>query len=399
MDNAIFCLAIALGCGLLFNRIAKKVGLPNVTGYLVAGLIIGGSLLKIIPFEMVDSLNSIVTVALGFIAFSIGGEFKISHIKKLGARIITVTCFESLTAVLLVDVVLLLCRFPAPEAIALGAIAAATAPAATLMVVRQYKADGPVTRALLPVVAMDDAVCLIAFSISVSIAKSLDVNGDVNYFNMLLKPLIEIVSALAIGGAVGFVMTYCLRFFKSRANRLTLVICAVFLGTALADMLGLSSLLLCMMIGAMVANLYNDLDRLLDVVDHWTPPLFLLFFVLSGADLDISVLPKVGLLGVLYLVCRSAGKYLGAGIGARITHFEPNVQKYLGVALLPQAGVAIGMTTIAAVQLPEYGSEIRAVILCATLIYELLGPVLTKIVLTKAGEIKPEGKKAAIAGK
>ena len=399
MDNAIFCLAIALGCGLLFNRIAKKVGLPNVTGYLVAGLIIGGSLLKIIPFEMVDSLNSIVTVALGFIAFSIGGEFKISHIKKLGARIITVTCFESLTAVLLVDVVLLLCRFPAPEAIALGAIAAATAPAATLMVVRQYKADGPVTRALLPVVAMDDAVCLIAFSISVSIAKSLDVKGDVNYFNMLLKPLIEIVSALAIGGAVGFVMTYCLRFFKSRANRLTLVICAVFLGTALADMLGLSSLLLCMMIGAMVANLYNDLDRLLDVVDHWTPPLFLLFFVLSGADLDISVLPKVGLLGVLYLVCRSAGKYLGAGIGARITHFEPNVQKYLGVALLPQAGVAIGMTTFAAVQLPEYGSEIRAVILCATLIYELLGPVLTKIVLTKAGEIKPEGKKAAIAGK
>ena len=382
MDNAIFCLAIALGCGLLFNRIAKKVGLPNVTGYLVAGLIIGGSFLKIIPFEMVDSLNSIVTVALGFIAFSIGGEFKISHIKKLGARIITVTCFEALTAVLLVDVVLLLCRFPAPEAIALGAIAAATAPAATLMVVRQYKADGPVTRALLPVVAMDDAVCLIAFSISVSIAKSLDVKGDVNYFNMLLKPLIEIVSALAIGGAVGFVMTYCLRFFKSRANRLTLVICAVFLGTALADMLGLSSLLLCMMIGAMVANLYNDLDRLLDVVDHWTPPLFLLFFVLSGADLDISVLPKVGLLGVLYLVCRSAGKYLGAGIGARITHFEPNVQKYLGVALLPQAGVAIGMTTIAAVQLPEYGSEIRAVILCATLIYELLGPVLTKIVLT-----------------
>ena len=399
MDNAIFCLAIALGCGLLFNRIAKKVGLPNVTGYLVAGLIIGGSLLKIIPFEMVDSLNSIVTVALGFIAFSIGGEFKISHIKKLGARIITVTCFESLTAVLLVDVVLLLCRFPAPEAIALGAIAAATAPAATLMVVRQYKADGPVTRALLPVVAMDDAVCLIAFSISVSIAKSLDVNGDVNYFNMLIKPLIEIVSALAIGGAVGFVMTYCLRFFKSRANRLTLVICAVFLGTALADMLGLSSLLLCMMIGAMVANLYNDLDRLLDVVDHWTPPLFLLFFVLSGADLDISVLPKVGLLGVLYLVCRSAGKYLGAGIGARITHFEPNVQKYLGVALLPQAGVAIGMTTIAAAQLPEYGSEIRAVILCATLIYELAGPVLTKIVLTKAGEIKPDGKKAAIAGK
>ena len=397
MDNAIFCLAIALGCGLLFNRIAKKVGLPNVTGYLVAGLIIGGSFLKIIPFETVDSLNSMVTVALGFIAFSIGGEFKISHIKKLGARIITVTCFESLTAVLLVDVVLLLCRFPTPEAIALGAIAAATAPAATLMVVRQYKADGPVTRALLPVVAMDDAVCLIAFSISVSIAKSLDVNGDVNYFNMLIKPLIEIVSALAIGGAVGFVMTYCLRFFKSRANRLTLVICAVFLGTALADMLGLSSLLLCMMIGAMVANLYNDLDRLLDVVDHWTPPLFLLFFVLSGADLDISVLPKVGLLGVLYLVLPLGGQLPGRG-HRRAYLTEPNVQKYLGVALLPQAGVAIGMTTIAAAQLPEYGRQIRAVILCATLIYELAGPVLTKIIAYQGGRDKARWQEGCYCG-
>ncbi len=392
MDNAIFCLAIALGCGLLFNRIAKKVGLPNVTGYLVAGLIIGGSVLKIIPFEMVDSLNSIVTVALGFIAFSIGGEFKLSHIRKLGSRIITVTCFEALTAVVLVDIMLLICGFPAAESIALGSIAAATAPAATLMVVRQYKADGPVTRTLLPVVAMDDAVCLMAFSISVSVAKSLDAEGGIDYAGMLLSPIIEIFGAILIGAAIGLIMTYCLRFFKSRANRLTLVICSVFLGTAIADVLGLSSLLLCMMIGAMVANLYNDLDKLLDVVDHWTPPLFLLFFVLSGADLDLSVLPHVGLMGIIYLVFRSLGKYFGAGIGARITHFEPNVQKYLGVALLPQAGVAIGMTTIAAVEIPQYGSEIRAVILCATLIYELLGPVLTKIVLTRAGEIKPAAK-------
>lgn len=377
---------------MLFNRIAKKVGLPNVTGYLVAGLIIGGSVLKIIPFEMVDSLNDIVTVALGFIAFSIGGEFKLSHIRKLGSRIITVTCFEALTAVVLVDIMLLICGFPAAESIALGSIAAATAPAATLMVVRQYKADGPVTRTLLPVVAMDDAVCLMAFSISVSVAKALDAEGGINYASMLLSPIIEIFGAILIGAVIGLILTYCLRFFKSRANRLTLVICAVFLGTAIADMLGLSSLLLCMMIGAMVANLYNDLDKLLDVVDHWTPPLFLLFFVLSGADLDLSVLPHVGLMGIIYLVFRSLGKYFGAGIGARITHFEPNVQKYLGVALLPQAGVAIGMTTIAAVELPQYGSEIRAVILCATLIYELLGPVLTKIVLTRAGEIKPATK-------
>lgn len=398
MDNLILSLAIAIGCGLIFNRLAKRVGLPNVTGYLVAGLLLGGSVFNVIPFETTAKLNDIVTVALGFIAFSIGGEFKLSYIRRLGSRMMTVTAFEALTAVALVDIALLVCGFPPAESIALGAIAAATAPAATLMVVRQYKADGPVTRTLLPVVAMDDAVCLMAFSISVSVAKALEAEGGVNYFDMIASPIIEIVGALALGGAIGLALTFCLRFFKSRANRLTLVICAVLLGTALADMLGLSSLLLCMMIGALVANLYGELDKLLDVVDHWTPPLFLLFFVLSGADLDISVLPQVGLMGALYLVLRSLGKYLGARIGSRLVGFEPNVRKYLGVALLPQAGVAIGMTTIAAVELPQYGAQIRAVILCATLIYELVGPVLTKIVLTRAGEIAPSAR-AASAGK
>lgn len=398
MDNMILCLAIAIGSGLLFNRLAKRVGLPNVTGYLVAGLLLGGSVFNVIPFETTAQLNDIVNVALGFIAFSIGGEFKLSYIRRLGSRVLTVTAFEALTAVVLVDIALLVCGFPPAESIALGAIAAATAPAATLMVVRQYKADGPVTRTLLPVVAMDDAVCLMAFSISVSVAKALVAEGGVNYFDMIVTPIIEILGSIVLGGAIGFVQTFCLRFFKSRANRLTLVICAVLLGTALADLLGLSSLLLCMMIGAMVANLYDDLDKLLDVVDHWTPPLFLLFFVLSGADLDLSVLPQVGLMGVLYLVFRSMGKYLGARIGSRLVGFEPNVRKYLGVALLPQAGVAIGMTTIAAVELPQYGGQIRAVILCATLIYELIGPVLTKIVLTRAGEIAPSGA-AVRAGK
>lgn len=398
MDNMILCLAIAIGSGLLFNRLAKRVGLPNVTGYLVAGLLLGGSVFNVIPFETTAQLNDIVNVALGFIAFSIGGEFKLSYIRRLGSRVLTVTAFEALTAVVLVDIALLVCGFPPAESIALGAIAAATAPAATLMVVRQYKADGPVTRTLLPVVAMDDAVCLMAFSISVSVAKALEAEGGVNYFDMIVTPIIEILGSIVLGGAIGFVQTFCLRFFKSRANRLTLVICAVLLGTALADLLGLSSLLLCMMIGAMVANLYDDLDKLLDVVDHWTPPLFLLFFVLSGADLDLSVLPQVGLMGVLYLVFRSMGKYLGARIGSRLVGFEPNVRKYLGVALLPQAGVAIGMTTIAAAELPQYGGQIRAVILCATLIYELIGPVLTKIVLTRAGEIAPSGA-AVRAGK
>ena len=374
--------------GLLMNRAAKRVGLPNVTGYLVAGLLIGPSLLNIFTAQAAGEAAVITNVALGFIAFSIGGEFKVGAIRSFGSAVLTITLFQSLTACAMVDAVLLLCRFPTPLALTLGAIATATAPAATLMVVRQYHAEGPVTRMLLPVVALDDAVGLIVFAISLSVSQALSSGKTPSVSNMLLAPLKDIALSLAVGTALGFALAFALRFFHSKANRLCLILCAVFLGTALADRWGLSSLLLCMMVGAVMVNLRTDSDEVLDLTDGWTPPLFLLFFVISGAELDPTILPSVGLLGIAYLLARTGGKYLGARIGAKVANAHPNVQKYLGITLMPQAGVAIGMSQIVITALPQYGAEIRAVALCATLIYELVGPLLTKFALTKSGEIK-----------
>ncbi len=383
-------LALAMLVGLLFTRLAKLVHLPNVTAYLVAGLLIGPSCLGLVPSGVLKSMDIISTVALGFIAFSIGGEFKLSSMKMLGSRVITITFFQAMTAVLMVDAVLLICGFPAAEALTLGAIAAATAPAATLMVVRQYRAKGPLTSTLLPVVAMDDAVGLIVFAISLALARTFANGSALTVKNMLIDPVVEIVLSLTIGGAIGLLLAVGIRFFHSRANRLMLCLTAVLLGIALAELMSLSSLLLCMMIGAVYCNLGADTAVVMDLCDRWTPPVLLLFFVISGAELELSVVPTVGLLGVAYMVTRSLGKYFGAYIGSLVTHADANIRKYLGITLLPQAGVAIGMAQLVIAQLPQYGAQIRAVVLCATLIYELVGPFMTKKALQAAGEIDPK---------
>ena len=382
----LFSLAGAMVFGLLFTRAAKRIHLPNVTAYLVAGLAIGPYCLGLMPKSSLESVNIISTVALGFIAFSIGGEFKLSNMKLIGGKAITITFFQALMAVGLVDAVLLLCGFHPSVALTLGAIAAATAPAATLMVVRQYKAQGAVTRTLLPVVAMDDAVGLVVFAVSIGLAKAY-AGGTLTVTAMLLDPLREIVLSLVVGGAIGVALSFGIRFFHSRANRLSLCIAVVFLGIALAEMWSLSSLLLCMMISAVYCNLGADTNPVFDQCDRWTPPLLMLFFVISGAELDLAVIPTVGLLGVLYLLARSLGKYFGAYLGAVVTRADENIRKYLGITLLPQAGVAIGMAQVAMTALPAYGAQIRAVVLCATLIYELVGPLLTKKALQAAGEI------------
>jgi len=387
-QSILLSLGAAIAIGLLFNRVVKKLGLPNVTGYLVAGVIIGPSCLQIIPDSWVHSLTLLVNVALGFIAFSIGGEFRFSKIKNIGKSVFIITMAQALFTTLLVDLVLLP-FYGTGIAICLGAIATATAPAATLMVIRQYNAKGPVSDMLMPVVALDDAVGLVVFSISISIAKIMFSGESVNVGVMLLEPLLEIALSLLAGAAIGGILTLCLGFFHSRSNRLTAIIGAVFIGTAVAEIFNLSSLLLCMSIGAMMTNLYSESDKMIDITEHWTPVVMLLFFVISGAELDLMVIPTVGFLGVLYLVSRSLGKYFGALFGSKVVKAEKNVQKYLGVALLPQAGVAIGMSQIVVAVLPEeHGTKIRAVVLCATLVYELVGPLLTKLVLTRAGEIK-----------
>ena len=334
-------------------------------------------------------------VALGFIAFSIGGEFRISHVKQIGTSSITITFFQACLATLLVDAALLACGFPAPLSLTLGAIAAATAPAATLMVVRQYHAKGEVTSTLLPVVAMDDAVGLMLFSISLAISQALASNAALTVTSMLLQPLLEIVLSLAVGAGIGLLIALAMRFFHSKVNRISVAVAAVLLGSALASIWNLSSLLLCMAIGAILVNLRKDADELLEITDAWTPPLFMLFFVLSGAELDLAVVPTVGLLGVVYMAARSLGKYFGSFLGATIVKSSPNIRKYLGLTLLPQAGVAIGMAQVALNALPEYGAQIQAVVLSATLIYELIGPVITKLALTAAGEIQDSKKSKA----
>lgn len=339
-------------------------------------------------------LDIVTTVALGFIAFSIGSSFKIEHLKTLGKSIVSITFIQALGAVLLVDIALIAIGTDLPVALTLGAIATATAPAATLMVVRQYQAKGIVTNTLLPVVAFDDAIGLMVFAISFAIAKVLANGTELTVNAVFVEPLIEIVLSLVIGGVLGTLSALISRFFKSRSNRLTIILATVFAGLAVSKLLGLSDLLVCMMIGALYANLFHASLPTLDILDRWTYPLYMLFFVISGAELNISVIPTVGLIGIVYLIARSLGKYFGAMLGAKAVKADKNVQKYLGLTLLPQAGVAIGMAQMVLAEMPTLGTQISTVVLCATLIYELIGPVATKIALVKAGEIDPSNTKS-----
>lgn len=386
--NILVILAIAICAGLLVSRGARAIRLPNVTAFLIAGLLIGPCVGGLMSREQAATLDILSQVALGFIAYSIGAEFSLKYLKKIGKAPLTITLAQGIMTVLLVDLGLILLGFPLPESLLLGAIALATAPAATLMVVRQYKAKGTVTEMLLPVVAMDDALGLMIFSISSAVAQGL-LGGEITVQSMLLSPLLEIVKSLALGAGLGLILALCARFFASRGNKLSLSIAMILAGVGLCEMLGLSSLLVCMMIGAVMVNLSSH-EVLTEQCDRFTPPIFLIFFVLSGAELDLSVLPTVGLLGISYLVLRSIGKWSGAMLGAVAVKADQNVRRYLGLTLLPQAGVAIGMARLAAASFPTLGAQITAVVLSGTLIFELVGPVITKIALVRAGEIPAE---------
>ena len=390
--NILLVIGIAMAAGLLVSRGVRLLKLPNVTAFLVAGLLIGPCISGIITKEQVGSMHLITEVALGFIAYAIGGEFKLTYLKKIGKTPIVITMFQGLATALCVDVGLIVCGFDVPLSLLLGAIALATAPAATLMVVRQYKARGNVTSMLLPVVAMDDALGLMVFSISASVAEAM-MGGEMTVASMVLAPLYEICVSLLVGSALGLVLGVCSRFFASRGNKLALSIAMVLAGVGLCDMWGLSSLLVCMMIGAVMVNISQQHETLMEQCDRFTPPLFLLFFVLSGAELDLSVLPQVGLIGVLYLLLRCMGKWGGTMLGAAAVKADSNVKKYLGLTLLPQAGVAIGMSQMVSIRFPELAGTVTTVVLACVLVFELLGPVITKIALTKAGEI-PALKKA-----
>ncbi len=385
--NMLLDLAIMVFAGMFCGRMAKHLRLPNVTGYLVAGLLIGPSVFGLLTSSFLDTISIISDVALGFIAFSIGNEFKMSYFKRVGVAPIVIACLESLFAVLIVVLGLIVSGQSVPFSLVLGAIAAATAPAATIMVIRQYRAKGPVTETLLSVVAIDDATALILFSLSVALAQALG-SGSASLRDSLLSPLKEIGGALVAGAALGVVYLIPLRFFKKAGNRLSLTVGFLFAGLGLAELLGLSDLLLCMAMGAVIANFSPDVDKIMDLCDNITPPIFMLFFVASGAALQLSVLPTVGLIGVIYIVLRVAGKMVGSWLGAVLCKCDAKVKSYLGPCLLPQAGVAIGLSLAACEVVPHYAARIRAVILCGTLIYELIGPAVTKFSLKKAGEIQ-----------
>lgn len=401
--------------GLLLSRVAKVLKFPAVTAYLVAGIVIGPFCLRMLGIEGVDiaALKSvsdfkiISDVALGFIAFSIGNEFRLSQLKQTGKQATVIGILQAVVTTLLVDIVLVIFaittgKISVSVAIVLGAIAAATAPAATLMVVKQYKAKGPLTDILLPVVALDDAVGLVIFAVSFGIAKALSLGGAISIASVVLNPLIEIVASLLLGLIMGVLFTFTEKFFKSNSKRLSISITYVLLTVAFSMLefnitsdihLSFSPLLVCMMLGTVFCNLCDFSAELMDRADRWTAPLFILFFVLSGAELNFLVFGDVYVIivGVLYIIARSAGKYVGAFGSAALAGSSPTIKKYLGVTLLPQAGVALGMSLQAEQVLGADGILIRNIVLFAVLIYELFGPMLTKIALTKAGDIIPDG--------
>lgn len=392
--NVLMYLAILLIAGLLFGRLAKFVKLPNVTGYLVAGLVIGPCVLRLLPETIVDDFSLISEMALAFIAFTVGLTFKRSYFKRVGFTPVVIAVFEALVAVFLVQGALVAFGFDVEFALVLGAIAAATAPAATILVIKQYKARGPVTETLMSVVALDDAVALIAFGFSVTIARTISGSAGANIALSILEPFWEIALALLLGAACGLGMLVPMRFFKNPGNRQAILIAFIFLASGLATLLDVSALMSCMALGAVFCNVSGESDEMADLADSMTPPLFMMFFVVSGAGLDVSVIPQIGLVGIIYVVVRVLGKMLGAYLGAKLMKAPKAVCRYIGPTLIPQAGVAIGLTLVAQQVLPaDQADTIRAVILCGTLIYEIIGPAVTKLSLTKAGEIQKQAGK------
>lgn len=411
--QTLMSLSVCLFAGLVLSRVAKIMKLPAVTAYLVAGILVGpyvlGSFgvpgLGFISMEDIKSYELIPDVALGFIAFLIGNEFRIAQLKSTGKQATVIGIVQAVAATLLVDAALIGLHFlipdklPLPSAIVLGAVASATAPAATLMVVKQYKSKGPLTDILLPIVALDDAVGLVLFAVSFGVAKAL-IHGSVDVLSIVVEPILEVVLSLALGFLMGVVFTFTEKFFHSRSKRLAVSVTFVFFTVAVSMLefeiggihIAFSSLLSCMMLGTVFCNMCDFSEELMDRIDRWTAPLFVLFFVISGAELELSTFKElvVVCIGVAYIAFRSLGKYLGARLSAKSVKCDKNIVKYLGITLLPQAGVALGMA-LKAETLGAEGMVVTNITLFSVLIYELVGPFLTKVALTKAGEIKPDG--------
>lgn len=412
--NYTLSIATAVMAGLLLTRIGNKFKLPDVTSYLIAGVILGPCVLGLLgipgigfhTFEDVEALSEYNSVALGFIAFAIGSEFRLSHLRQTGRQAVIIGILQAVITTLVVDLILFVVHLFVPDLLSvsdvlvLGAIAAATAPAATLMVVRQYKAKGEVTSTLLPVVALDDAVGLVLFTISFGIAMQLRSAEEASMVNLFVEPICEIVFSVIIGAILGWCLTHIARIFHSNRNRISLIVGFILLGVTISTVtfhigslsFGLSSLLVNMMLGTVFCNCCRSSEDLMNRADRWSAPLMTLFFVLSGAELNLFAFQNVIVLaiGLIYIISRCLGKYYGARISSTIAHSSKNVRKWLGITLFPQAGVALGMAATVGARMGADGMMIRNVVLFGVMIYELLGPSLTKYTLIQAGEIKPK---------
>ena len=408
----LLAIGVAMIAGLLLSRLTSRLNLPDVTSYLVAGLLVGPLVLgrTNVPglgfsWHLVESMSLVCDAALGFIAFSIGSEFRISSLRKTGRQATVIAIFQAMTATVFVDLALIGLHFilgdklPISTCLILGAIATATAPAATLMVINQYKAKGPLTDILLPIVALDDAVGLIVFAVSKGVAKAF-ISGSLSVISVLVNPMLEIVGSLLLGAALGWVFSVVEKHFNSNSKRLSLAVAFVALCAGLSKLhfqlgpveLGFSSLLVCMMCGTIFCNLCDFSEEIMHKTERWTGPVYVLFFVISGAELDLRVFAELAVVGIglMYIAARSAGKILGASASAKLVKCEPSICKYLGITLLPQAGVALGMSVTVANEFHAEGAMIRNIVLFSVLIYELVGPMLTKMALTAAGDIRPK---------
>ena len=411
MEIYLISLAAALVGGLMLSRVTKLLNLPAVTAYLIAGLILGpfciGKInipgLGFSSLEQIEGLTIVTQTALGFIAFTIGNEFRVTQLKKMGSSAIVIGILQAVITTVVVDLILIGLHLVRPDlislpcAIALGAIASATAPAATLMVIRQYKADGPLTRLLMLVVAIDDAVGLLLFSASYGIATAL-AQGQISIMAVIVEPILEILLSLVLGSIMGWFLSLIELFFHSSTERTTISVAFVLMtvGLSMTEFhIGpihccFSLLLVCMMAGTVFCNICKSSEDLMNRIDGWTMPLNILFFVISGAELDLEVLshPVTILVGMVYIIARSAGKYFGSSVSCTLTKQSKPITDNLGITLLPQAGVALGMALTVA-SLPD-GYLARNVVLFAVLVYELIAPTLTKRSLVAVGEIQIE---------
>ncbi len=389
--DPILSLGIIFISGFLILRFINKVRLPAITGDLILGIIIGEEFLNLVSRHLLSASGVISNIVLGLIAFSIGRNFLVDRFRKIGKNVFLISIFEALGTWIVVTVAFhFLLKQPFYLSLIFGAIASATAPAATVMVIREYRAQGLFTNVLLGVVAIDDAWCLMIFSLSLALARTLALHlgGTLLLFEALLKGILEIFGAIGVGIALGFIFSGLSTLVRTQAGLTLYTLGFLLLSIGIALHLHLSILLTAMVLGATVVNLLKEEERFFASLKSIEYPLYLLFFVLAGANLELVSLKHVGILGAFYLVTRVVGKIIGARIGAIISRSPKNIQHYIGFGLIPQAGVALGVALIAKANFQRVGGLIMDTIIGTTVVYELVGPIVTKWALSRAGDIK-----------